>query len=133
MTDNEKFTLEGKRVEHRIWCDMKSRCQNKNHQNYKYYGGRGILVDPDWSKPFEAFYRYIGPRPGYGYSIGRVNNNWHYEPHNVRWETQEQQVNNKRNSISITIDGISMSVREASELTGKSKQYFYTMINKAKK
>ena len=30
------------------YCDMKSRCYNKNKKNYKYYGGRGIKVCDEW-------------------------------------------------------------------------------------
>lgn len=33
---------------YKIWIALKSRCKNKNHSKYKYYGGKGIRYDPRW-------------------------------------------------------------------------------------
>lgn len=29
---------------YRVWAGIKNRCYNKNSENYKYYGGKGIAV-----------------------------------------------------------------------------------------
>jgi len=40
---------------YRIWSAMKARCDNKNVQSYRIYGGRGITVCREWESSFEAF------------------------------------------------------------------------------
>lgn len=82
---------------------MKQRCLNRNHHAYRDYGGRGITVCDEWILSYEDFVAdievEIGPRPGPGYSLDRINNNGHYEPGNVRWATPTVQSRNRRNTI----------------------------------
>ena len=72
------------------YCDMKSRCYNKNKKNYKYYGGRGIKVCDEW----------LGEN---GYkkelSLDKIDNNGNYSPNNCRWVNQRIQNINKRPSV----------------------------------
>jgi len=83
-------------AEYRIWAGMHKRCKNKNEKCYKWYGGRGIKVCDEWLNDFESFYNHIGPKPGPGFSIDRIDNEGNYEPGNVRWATALEQSNNKR-------------------------------------
>lgn len=76
-----------------IWQDMKRRCENPQRKDYKYYGGRGIQ---NKLKSHEDILTAIGPWPGKGYSLDRINNNGHYEAGNLRWATQSQQRQNSR-------------------------------------
>lgn len=82
--------------EYAAWMRMNSRCYNPNRENYKYYGGRGITVCEEWRNDFLSFYEYIGPAPSAKHSVEREDNNGNYEPGNVCWATQLEQIHNRR-------------------------------------
>lgn len=87
-----------------VWNMMISRCHNPKNKAYHNYGGRGIKVCDRWrfgengKTGFECFHEDIGERVTKGYSIDRVNNDGDYEPGNIRWATQKEQMNNTRRS-----------------------------------
>ena len=95
-------------AEYVAWIGMKRRCLNPCASDYPRYGGRGIMVCQEWVSSFDAFYNYLGPRPGSAYSLGRIDNNGNYEPGNVRWETVSQQARNKSTTNFITFNGITL-------------------------
>lgn len=75
------------------WRTMRARCSNPTHENYRYYGGRGVRVCARWES-FENFLADMGERPE-GKEIDRINNNGHYEPGNCRWVTHAENVRNR--------------------------------------
>jgi hypothetical protein len=80
------------------WYGMLDRTGNPEHKNFALYGGRGIRVCGDW-QDVRAFISWIesslGPKPP-GMSLDRIDNDGNYEPGNVRWATQTEQVANSR-------------------------------------
>lgn len=97
------------------WRGMIRRCTDPRDPAYYNYGGRGIEVCERWMDPWvfaEDLYREIGPRPeGVNengrslYSLDRwPDNDGNYEPGNVRWGTQSEQVMNQRKVSALTQD-----------------------------
>jgi hypothetical protein len=82
--------------EYTAWANMIQRCRNANHPRYDDYGERGIGIYEEWVKDFLAFFADVGPRPGPGWSLDRINNNDGYRPGNVRWSDAKQQIQNRR-------------------------------------
>ena len=95
----------GKPPEYNSWANMIQRCHNPSRPKFRYYGGRGISVCAEWRDSFAAFLAYIGPRPSPRHSVDRFpDNDGNYEPGNVRWATQKEQVANSRsNAAAVSI------------------------------
>ena len=133
MTDMEMLELAAKAAgkkerhgmnkspEHRAWVHMKQRCTNPNKKEYPHYGGRGIRVCDEWMHSFLSFYHHVGPRPSDKHSIDRIDVNGNYEPGNVRWATQQEQVENTTVVRMITIGEKTQSVAAWEREMGLSK------------
>lgn len=88
-----------------IWKSIRNRCLSPGHADYPNYGGRGITVCDEWAGSIRAFAAAVGPRPSPQHSIDRIDNYRGYEPGNVRWATQEEQMKNQRRTLTITVNG----------------------------
>jgi len=107
------------RLYYSIWCTMKKRCYNPNHDSYSYYGGRGITVCDEWKNSFELF-KIWALNNGYSdtLSIERNDPDGNYEPSNCSWIDLSLQNNNKRNSRFVIIHGEKINVSSASKKFG---------------
>lgn len=87
------------------WGHMLQRCENSHNDRYYDYGGRGISVCPAWHDS-DIFGKWAIEN-GYtdGLQIDRIDNNGNYEPDNCRWVTPKFNMQNRRNSIFVTIGG----------------------------
>lgn len=103
--------------EYHSWQSAKERCFNVRNKKYPKYGGRGITMCADWAQSFEQFFAHIGPRPK-GTTLDRIDNNRGYEPGNVRWATSTAQVRNRRVTIFVEHQGITLCLPEWAERLG---------------
>ena len=73
------------------WDCMKNRCYRVNNDNYKYYGGKGIIICEEWKNSFLNFYEWaIKNDFKNGLTIDRIDSNKNYEPCNCRFITREE-------------------------------------------
>lgn len=102
-----------------IWGGMLNRCNNPNDYHYKWYGGRGISVCPEWMQSFESFYEWSITN-GYSdeMSIDRIDNDGNYEPSNCRWITHREQMHNTCRNVMLTYEGKTMCAIEWSREVG---------------
>jgi hypothetical protein len=84
---------------YRTWQAIKTRCYNEKwEKTYKYHGALGVTVHDGWLKDFEAFAAYVGEPPTPLHTLDRIDPWGNYEPGNVRWATQHEQMQNTRRS-----------------------------------
>jgi len=84
-------------LEYAVWQNIKTRVFNSNRPTNKRYSKLGMCKE--WVDSFDAFYKYIGPRPSKDYSIDRINNEQGYYPNNVRWATRKEQARNTNRNL----------------------------------
>lgn len=118
--------------EYASWRAAKERCFNQRNKTFNHYGGRGITMCDEWRDDFPAFLRDMGPRPD-GYTLERKNNNGNYEKSNCRWASRIEQVMNRSVTVTLTHDGITLTLPQWSERTGiplriiKTRYYWHKL------
>ena len=113
-----------------VWIAMKARCLNKNHPNYKRYGGRGITVCKRWLD-FENFITDIGPVPD-RMTLERIDNNKDYSPANCRWATHQEQMLNTRQNVRLRFQGRVQTATEWATELKINRSTLYKRLNRSK-
>lgn len=111
-------TRRGGTAEYTAWSNMIQRCYNPRASHYANYGGRGITVCDEWRKSFLAFLSVVGRRPTVRHTLGRENNDGAYEPGNVQWETRTEQGRNRRNTLRLSINGVTLPLADWARSAG---------------
>lgn len=108
----------------RIHGGIKTRCFNSNCDHYKDYGGRGITMCIGWRINPYSFLKDMGLRPSPAHSVGRIENDkgyWcgnceecvsNHRKFNCRWETNADQMNNRRSSRFIEFNGVKLTIAQ---------------------
>lgn len=113
-------TIGGPTRTYNIWQHMLARCYNGGVDCYSRYGGRGIMVCPEWRASFETFLHDMGDAPSRT-SLDRIDNNGHYSPDNCRWADAQTQGRNKRTNRMVEHEGQLKPLTEWCELLGLGK------------
>lgn len=127
----ERMTTHGKShtAEHTAWCNAKARCHRPSHPRFADWGGRGIRMCEEWRNSFDAFLRDMGPRPGPGYSLDRIDSSRGYEPGNCRWATSKEQSTNRPSFVNtITFDGETLTITDWAQRVGIGRKSLYDRL-----
>lgn len=127
-----------KSSEYKSWQGMKERCYKKNNHKYYRYGGRGIIVCPQWKHSFKTFISDMGVKPFPKAQIDRIDNDGNYEPSNCRWATPLQNIRNasctkltikQAKEIRQIYKTSNLFQREIGDLYGVSQTTIYSIVN----
>lgn len=122
---------------YRLWAGIKRRIFNKKSTSYHRYGWRWIWMFSNWVNNYELFDLRINEnlwkKPQWA-SLDRIDNDWNYEPWNIRWSTPAKQNRNYSENIIIeykwerlcAIDIWNKYVKNSIKL---SWQWFYDRIS----
>lgn len=113
-----------------LWTTMKSRCENPNRGKYKDYGKRGIKVCDEWhdARKFCEWALENGYKEGM--QLDRIDNDGNYEPSNCRWVTSKENSRNRRNTVYLTLNGVTKCVAEWCETLDISQFTIYWWVKK---
>ncbi len=113
------------------WKAMKTRCYNKNFQEYDRYGGRGIAVCDEWKNNFESFATWALDN---GFlkelTLERIDVDKGYSPDNCTWILFAEQQRNKTNNVYIKADEeCKLSVDWMKEFNLNKSIAYYDVVN----
>lgn len=97
--------------EYIIWNGMMQRCYKPNYSGYIYYGQRGIKVCDRWHT-YLNFLHDMGRVPPDKGSLDRIDNDKDYSHENCRWATSQEQANNKRTNVFISMLGKTQTIKQ---------------------
>jgi hypothetical protein len=112
------------------WRCMIGRCTTPTNDDFHHYGGRGIKVCERWINSYPNFLADMGRKPTPKHSIERKDANGDYEPLNCIWALQVDQVRNRRNTLRVEFKGRTMSLADAAEQAGFTRNLVYVRISK---
>ena len=113
-----------KTPEYRAWNSLRQRCTNPSRKDYKYYGGRGISFDPNWTS-FEVFLADVGLRPSSKHELDREKNHLGYSKENCRWVTKAENNENRDVTIRVLHQGCLITLKDLEALTGTPYKTLY--------
>lgn len=107
--------------EYRCWSGIKTRCYNRNRDEYQIYGARGIGMCDRWRYSFDSFLADMGHKPSPQHSIERIDSDGDYEPGNCRWATNSEQQRNKRTNRVLEFRGVRLCLTDMAAKYGLSR------------
>lgn len=114
-----------------IYAGMISRCYDKDHLNYKYYGEKGIVICDEWKNDNRKFFHW-SVNNGYDsdLTIDRIDPEKDYSPDNCQWLPMIEQIQKRRSNKlnpclvkEIRKDLITMKNTDVAKKYGISKGY----------
>lgn len=116
-----------------VWFCMIDRCYNKDHEQYKRWGGRGIKVCRAWRTKKTGIQNFIAwaknqwePR----LELDRIDNDGNYCPENCRFTTKKKQARNRGNNVWVKYNGKKMLLIRVWEKYGNPNTKYSVVINR---
>jgi hypothetical protein len=97
--------------EYGVWKGMRSRCNNPNVKDYKWYGAKGITVCEEWDD-FWCFLHDMKYRPSADHTIERKNSKGPYCKENCEWLPKNKQNLNQSSNRYLTLNNETHFVTE---------------------
>jgi hypothetical protein len=116
--------------ERAIYRSMVSRCTDPANKDYAIYGGRGITICDRWLASVETFLAEMGPRPSPLHSLDRISSDGPYNRENCRWATRQEQARNRRTTMWITHDGLTLCAQDWADRLGMNAHTLRARIRK---
>lgn len=107
------------RRELNAWRAMIRRCTEPARKDWRYYGGKGIKVCPEWAASFDSFLLSMGPAPTPLHWLGRLDVSKDYNPDNCVWTTRQPQMNRRAHCRKVMFDGLEMTAATVAKLRGQ--------------
>lgn len=107
-----------------VWANMLRRCCNEKHHSYKRYGGRGVIVCNEWRNDFLNFYNWSisnGWQQGLELDKDIIGDGLIYSPDTCCFVTPKKNSNNKRTNVHLTVDGVTKTLSEWSDISGVNR------------
>ena len=107
-----------------VWRNMINRCQNPSTDRYRSYGGKGIIVCPEWQKAraFVSWALAHGYEPDL--TIDRIDPDGNYEPANCRWILSAENTRRAGRLLDgSNADGIEARLTAYAQQTGRSRNF----------
>lgn len=101
------------------WRAMIRRCHEPGQRTWRYYGGKGITVCPEWRASFDSFLFAMGPAPTQQHWLGRLDVTQGYFPGNCLWTTHAPQMNRRGFCRKVMLNGQEMTAAQASKQPGQ--------------
>lgn len=116
-----------------VWNGMKARCYNKNRQQYKDYGGKGVTVCDEWKGNFRSFYDWAisnGWSEGLQLDKDIKGNGLIYSPENCCFVTPKVNSNKRKSSRILEYNGQKKTVPDWAEVIGISAGLIHCRISR---
>ena len=118
-----------------IWRTIICRCYNKNAQNYKNYGGRGVTMCDEWRNSFKSFYDWCILN---GWSSGlQIDKDAKsdklgiipiYSPDTCTIMSGKENSRKKRTSILLTLNGETNNITDWATFLGVKRGTLYDRV-----
>jgi hypothetical protein len=114
------------------WTAFRNQITNPNNYQYKYYGGRGLDIDPRWNDFWtfaDEVEAEIGPIPFPGAQLDRIDNDRGYWPGNIQWSTIQENHNNRQSNMMVMYGDEIHSVADWARITGINASTLWSRIH----